>query len=163
MSLRRLVLSLAALAVVVSGLAACASSGAAKEVTVFHGAPTATVDLVTDGAATPGDVRVFSAQLTDASGAAIGNLRGTLTTTEVAASGDEIRSAYLICSFAKPEDQLVIGGESSYPKDATTIAPGTAVIRPVIGGSGIYAGARGWAETFHNADGSWRHVFHLLP
>lgn len=156
----RLVALIAVLALAVA-LVGCSPSG--KTITVHHGAPTATVDLVSAGTASPGDVRVFSAATTDDAGAALGHLRATLTTTEIAANGDETRSAFMVFSFAKPEDQIVVGGESAYPKDAATIPAGTATTRPIIGGSGAYVGARGYAESIHNADGSWKHVLHLQP
>ena len=166
MSSRRLLTALLALLVLASvAVAGCSSSSAGQVVTILHsGDLTATAVPVTAGAASPGDVRVFSVATTDEKGAPLGHLRGTLTTTAVdATTGDEIRMAELVASFARPEDQIVIGGESAYPKDQSTIPAGTAIIRPIIGGSGIYAGARGYTETFHNADGTWRHVFHLLP
>jgi hypothetical protein len=45
--------------------------------------------------------------------------------------------------------------------DRPTIAKQSVAVRPVIGGSGKYAGARGWCVSTHHADGAWTHVFHL--
>ncbi|MEI7745174.1 MAG: hypothetical protein WCK58_15670 [Chloroflexota bacterium] len=151
--------------VLVAALAGCGGSAAERIVTVHHGAPTATLVAVDATKASPGDVRVFSVPLTDDGGAPMGNLRGTLTTTAIdtPAAGDEIRMTDLVFSFSKAQDQIVLGGESAYPKDQATIAAGTSIIRPVVGGSGAYNGARGYAETIHAADGSWKHIFHLLP
>jgi hypothetical protein len=50
-----------------------------------------------------------------------------------------------------------------YPSEGSTIRVSDTVVRPVVGGSGAYAGARGSAETTHLPDGSWKHVFRLTP
>jgi hypothetical protein len=134
-------------------------------VTITHGPVQATlVDAPPQGASI-GDVRYFSIPATDDAGRT-GRLTASLTTSSIdyPNPGDELRIAQLVFVFgADMSDQLVIGGAADYPKDASTIQPGTATVRPVLGGSGKWAGARGWAESFHLADGTWKHVFHLMP
>ena len=76
--------------------------------------------------------------------------------------GSEIRIGRLIFSFANAADQIVVDGVSVYPAAGATIAVDSSTIRPITGGSGAYAGARGWCESFHLADGTWKHVLHLL-
>ena len=34
-------------------------------------------------------------------------------------------------------------------------------VRPIVGGSGKYAGAGGWCTTVDYANGNWAHTFHL--
>jgi hypothetical protein len=154
----RLLVVLAALAF---ALAACSSSGG-RTVTVTHAAVTLEyVDLGASGASV-GDERVTAIAF-NVDGGGTGRLDAVLTTTAVNAPnpGDEIRIGHLVFMFGTGPDQLVVDGTSAYPAQSATIAQDSSTVRPIVGGSGAYAGARGWAESFHLADGTWRHVFHL--
>ena len=51
------------------------------------------------------------------------------------------------------------GGLSLYNTDLSTIAAGSRTVRPIIGGSGIYSGARGTAVSTNLGDQGFRHVF----
>lgn len=137
-----------------------------RVITVYH----ATVAMTTipvnrGGPASLGDLRVANAILTDRSGLRIGELHGTLITTAIdtPGPGDEIRQSNLVFQVGRPQDQIVVGGESAYPASSSTIATATTIVRPILGGSGRYAGARGTARTDHFDDGTWRHVFRLMP
>jgi hypothetical protein len=66
-----------------------------------------------------------------------------------------------VFTFASAGDQIYVGGAAVYPAKGSTIKVASSVVRPILGGSGKYAGASGWCETEHLADGSWRHTFHL--
>jgi hypothetical protein len=94
-----------------------------------------------------------------------GRLDGILTTTAVNSpeAGSEIRLSQLVFTFATESDQVFVSGTSVYPAASATIKADSSTIRPIIGGSGVYAGATGWCESFHLADGTWRHVLHLTP
>ena len=48
---------------------------------------------------------------------------------------------------------------AAYQLSAADAPPAAA--SPVIGGSGAYAGATGWVDSTHNADGTWTHIFHI--
>ncbi len=136
-----------------------------RVVTLHHGHVTSEyVDLGAPGPSV-GDVWVLTAALTDDSGAALGWLRGTVTTTaeNQPGPGDEIRNVDLVLQAGGAGDQIVIGGQAAYPKDGGTLASGSVTIRPITGGSGAYAGARGWVETRHFANDTWDQVAHLLP
>jgi quercetin dioxygenase-like cupin family protein len=93
----------------------------------------------------------------------VGQLDSTLTTVGIDQPnpGDEVRISVLIFSFNDYADQIVVNGTAAYPKAGSTLAAGTAVTRPITGGTGAFAGATGWAESEHLEDGSWRHTFHL--
>jgi hypothetical protein len=160
MPIRRVVrLAFAVLAVALV-VAACSSGG--RTVTVTHGPVTLEyVDLGKTGPSL-GDERV-TAIATAIDGGGTGRLDAVLTTTAIDApnKGDEIRIGHLVFTFGTAGDQIVVDGTSAYPASSPTIAQDTSTIRPIVGGSGAYAGARGWAESFHLADGTWRHVFHL--
>ena len=77
------------------------------------------------------------------------------------AKGKEIRVTKLVFLFQKPEDQIEIGGASVYSAVAQTRPKQSVTIRPIVGGSGAYAGATGWASSVHYANGNWTHTFHL--
>lgn len=142
--------------------------------TVTHGAVTTL--LVTPGSTGHqlGDLRVLPATgLRDEAGVLVGRLDASLLTTSVdfPAAGDEVRMSQLNFvfgpgdgQFAGSADQLVVSGSGFYPGAGSTIATGSALVRPVTGGSGRYAGATGSARTEHLADNTWRHTFTLwLP
>jgi len=88
-------------------------------------------------------------------------MTGTLTTVTVGrADGNEIRQSNLTFVFGGETNQMVIGGISLYPPTSATIAAGAKTIRPIIGGSGIYDGARGYVVTTNLGADGWTHVFH---
>jgi hypothetical protein len=167
---------LAALALVLGG-AGAASPGSARETAatasrslvlrVAHGPVTASNSQYVDAAPTGpsvGDVRTYYLPLTRRGRASpIGYLTGTLTTTATGkpASGMELRTANLVFVIGRSANQIIVGGVSSYEQSAPTVRKRSVVTRPVIGGSGSYAGARGWCVTTHLANDSWTHVFHL--
>ncbi len=161
--LRRALLLVTA-AVLSFSLAPVASAEPVKTVTVAHGPVTATVVPVIPGTASPGDLRLFHIALTRPGRTkTIGFLSGSLLTTAVGvpAVGKELRSADLVFTVGAAKNQLVIGGTAGYDQQAPTVAKKTSTIRPVLGGSGRYAGARGWCESVHRKDGTWRHTFHI--
>lgn len=111
-----------------------------------------------------GDVRTYYLQLTrPGSSRGIGYLTGTLTTTATGRPrpGMELRTANLVFVLGRPANQLVVGGVAAYAQAASVLAKKSVVTRPVIGGSGKYAGARGWCVSTHLANNTWTHVFHL--
>lgn len=152
------------LCAVVLAVAACSSDqpNASKTVTVTHAAvtPVGTIPGAADGV---GTVRLFHADATF-EGIGPGSFDATMTTTSVdAAAGAETRITRIVFVLDDSNDQLIIEGSSVYPTAGSTIAVAQTVLRPIIGGSGTWSGARGTAATTHLADGSWKHVFTLLP
>lgn len=90
-------------------------------------------------------------------------MTGTLTTVAIDASdGTEWRTSNLVFVVGGESNQLVVGGVSLYPATSATIATGTQTIRPIIGGSGAYNGARGYVVTTNLGPRGWLHVFHVL-
>lgn len=111
-----------------------------------------------------GDVRTYYLPLSrPGSRRRIGYLTGTLTTTATGRPrlGMELRTANLVFVLGGAANQLVVGGVAAYAQSASVLAKKSVVTRPVIGGSGRYAGARGWCVTTHLANNTWTHVFHL--
>ncbi len=133
-------------------------------VKVAHPAVKANLHPVTPGTASPGDIRTFYTKLTKpGKSKRIGFMTGSLLTTEVGepAAGKEYRTADLVFTIGKARNQLIIGGVAVYEQQAPTVAERVTVIRPVVGGSGKYNGARGWSKSIHLKDGTWRHSFHV--
>ena len=87
-------------------------------------------------------------------------LAGTLTTLDPAMpNGQELRSSNLAFVFGAEKDQMVVGGISFFPPTGATIAIGQSTIRPVIGGSGKYSGARGQVVSTNLGANGFTHVF----
>ena len=59
-------------------------------------------------------------------------------------------------------DQLIVSGSGFYAGSQDTVSAGTVLVRPITGGTGRFAGARGWADSEHLGNDSWRHTFHFL-
>lgn len=153
---------LALFALSASLVSAC-TGGAATIVTFTHGAVTpTTIILGTDGSAV-GAVRTFHAEAAADDGTS-GTFDATMVTTSVdEAAGLETRLTTIVFSVSDGADQVILSGSAVYPAAGSTIKTAATVIRPIIGGSGRWSGARGWAESTHEADGSWTHAFHLEP
>jgi hypothetical protein len=162
---RRFVLAaLIAAAAIAAGACTPGSSGS-RTVTVTHGPVTLVYADLGQPGPSVGDTRGTEIATRIEGSQATGRLDAILTTTAVDApgKGDEIRIGHLVFTFASADDQIVVDGASVYPSASATIAVGATTVRPIVGGSGVYAGARGFAESSHLADGTWRHVFHLMP
>ncbi len=87
-------------------------------------------------------------------------LAGTLTTLNSAMpGGQELRSSNLTFVFGAEKDQMVVGGISLYPQAGATLADGQTTVRPVVGGSGKYSGARGQVVSTNMGAQGWTHVF----
>ena len=97
------------------------------------------------------------------SGGKAARVVGTLTNVgmDSPVKGKVIRTTKLVFIFANPNDQIEIGGASTYAKTAPTRPKASTTIRPIVGGSGAYAGATGWAESIHFTNGNWSHRLHL--
>jgi len=126
---------------------------------VYHQAVT---PIATSGSGV-GEVRTFFIPIAVDGTAADGQyLSGTLTTMAQAVSeGLELRSSNLTFVFGDEADQLVVGGVSLYPPTGATLAPGTKTVRPVLGGSGRYDGARGQVVSRNYGADGWTHTFRI--
>ena len=155
----------AALAMLVTAAPAHAAAGVASKVTsitkvaVYHQAVTPT-NVTGTGI---GTVRTFLIPIAVNGIAADGQyMTGTLTTLATGLPGNqEIRSSNLTFVFDGEANQIVVGGISLYPAAGSTIAVGTKTIRPILGGSGTYAGARGEVVSTNLGADGWMHVFLL--
>ena len=143
----------------VSAVAVAPASAAEKPVTVrvYHEA----VNPIAVSGTGIGTVRTFFIPIAVNGKAADGQyLTGTLTTLDTAMpGGQELRSSNLTYVFGAEKDQMVVGGVSLYPAAGPTIAAGQTTVRPVIGGSGKYSGARGQVVSTNMGANGWTHVF----
>jgi quercetin dioxygenase-like cupin family protein len=136
----------------------------ARSLTVTHGPVVTTLTTAGSDGHQLGDLRVVSIPLTGSDGSEAGRIDASLLTTSIDATGpgDEVRISTLVFTLGDdPADQVVVMGTGIYPAAGSTIAVDSTVVRPIVGGSGAFAGATGWAETEHLDDDSWRHTLHL--
>lgn len=160
-SLSAVIIGLIAL-IGVAGPAQAASKSGVTTVTVYH-QPVVPTAVTGSGI---GTVRFFSMPTAVNGVAADGQyMTGTLTTLDVGVpGGQEIRASNLNFVFGSADDQLVVGGIAIYPAAGATLPDGARVVRPVIGGSGKYAGAVGQAISTNLGSKGWTHVFKIrLP
>jgi len=157
-SLSTLLIGLVALVGLATPAQAAPKSGITT-VTVYH-QPVVPTAVTGSGI---GTVRYFSVPTAVNGVAANGQyLTGTLTTLDVGVpGGQEIRASNLNFVFGSSNDQLVVGGIAIYPAAGATLADGARVVRPVIGGSGKYAGAAGQAISTNLGAKGWTHVFKI--
>lgn len=144
------------------GIAAPAQAATASPVTTVTVYHQAVVPSLVTGSGI-GTVRYFAAPMAVNGVAADGQyFTGTLTTLDIGITGNqEVRASDLNFVFGNSADQLVIGGIAVYPASGATLPEGARVIRPVIGGSGKYAGAVGQAISTNLGSKGWTHVFKI--
>jgi len=134
--------------------------GTSATLSVYHGPVEVTLTNADSDGHRLGDLRVTSVPTTDADGETVGRLDATLTTVAIdtPAVGDELRTSALVFTFdVGDESQVVVQGSAHYPGQGATIATGDTTARPIVGGSGRFAGVSGEAVTEHFEDGSWVH------
>lgn len=131
-------------------------------ITLDQAAPT--VETIEDPApGRHGDVTYYEAPLTR-NGKPAGNLRGTIVITDVTpdSSGEEVRLRTLV--FALPKGQIVAIGTSDYSLPAVANVPvlRRAATTAIVGGTGVYSGARGQVKSIRKADGTYSQILMIL-
>jgi hypothetical protein len=135
-----------------------------KRITVLHGPTDASNSQSTDLGApghSVGDLLTVAIPFT--AGKQSGTLVGSLMTVAVdkPSVGQDIRTSQLTFVFGDNANQIVIGGQAVYEISQPTLSIGVVTVRPVLGGSGKYSGARGYVESTRLADNTWKHVLHI--
>jgi hypothetical protein len=120
------------------------------------GIPT-TVDLAPAGHS-PADLTVFAANMRNRRGRLVGRARG-MQTTVVRDGATFVMQANI--TYDLRGGQIVVGGASRFPAGDDRPVRGRKFVRPVVGGTGRYAGARGTLTTITRKNGSFRQVFRL--
>lgn len=109
----------------------------------------------------PGDLYVYEGALRQ-KGKRIGSIYGSNSTIKISGKR-EIVQGQLSYDFGGG-DTLVVTGISVYPVDgANGFVVGEQVARVVVGGTGVYSGARGNVTTTHQKNGTYKHVVRLYP
>jgi hypothetical protein len=134
--------------------------------TVYEDAPKMSLLDVGQPGNSPGDVYYFSAPLRSSAGGQItGEVFGSKTLIKLASEANpnvEKRGTLLFFTFGAGQDQIVVFGITDYSPTAGEFAAGKPVVRPVLGGTGKYMGARGQVTSTRNADGWYTQVFTLI-
>ena len=165
---QRMVRGLAALSAsaLIAACGAHSTNPSNETFTVYQDAPKMSlVDLGAPGNSL-GDVYHFSAPLhSERGGPVTGEVIGSKTLVKVASDANpnlERRATLLFFTFAEGKDQIIAFGAADYSPSAPEFDAGQPVVRPVLGGTGKYMGARGQVTSTRNADGSYTQVFTLL-
>jgi hypothetical protein len=165
---RRMASGLAALfaSILIAACGAHPTNQSTESFTVYEDAPKmGLLDLGAPGNSV-GDVYHFSAPLhSEPGGPVTGEVIGSKTLVKVAADANpnlERRATLLFFTFAEGNDQIIAFGAADYSPSAPEFGAGQAVVRPVLGGTGKYMGARGQVTSTRNSDGSYTQRFTLL-
>jgi hypothetical protein len=165
---QRMVRGLAALSAsaLIAACGAHSTNPSNETFTVYQDAPKMSlVDLGAPGNSL-GDIYHFSAPLhSERGGPVTGEVIGSKTLVKVATDANpnlERRATLLFFTFAEGKDQIIAFGAADYSPSAPEFDAGQPVVRPVLGGTGKYMGARGQVNSTRNADGSYTQVFTLL-
>jgi Dirigent-like protein len=162
LKLRRLsFVALGAVVLALAGVAAGFASGSnVRVVHIITAKPhIGTLDFPPRGKS-PGDVYVFDATiLSPSSHRVIGRLRGTQTEIKIE-RGMETVQGMLTYQFGDGSE-IVIGGLAAYPLTGKNLVKGRTFVRPVLGGTGRYAGARGVVLSRRLSGNRYDQVFKL--
>jgi len=156
----------ASASVLITACGAHSNNPSTETFTVYEDAPKMSLlDLGAPGNSL-GDVYHFSAPLhSERGGPVTGELIGSKTLVKMASDANpnlERRATLMFFTFADGNDQIIALGAADYTPSAPEFGAGQPVVRPVLGGTGKYIGARGQVTSTRNSDGSYTQVFTLL-
>jgi hypothetical protein len=150
-------------------IAACgarSTNSSTETFTVYEDAPKMSLLDLGEPGNSPGDVYHFSAPLRSSRGGPVtGEVFGSKTLIKLATGTNpdvENRGTLLFFTFGGHQNQIVVFGITEYSPSAGEFAAGKSVVRPILGGTGKYIGARGQITTTRNADGPYTQMFTLL-
>jgi hypothetical protein len=164
---QRIMTAAAALSVsaLIAGCGARSTNRSNETFTVYEDAPKMSLLDLGEPGNSPGDVYHFFAALRSSPGGQVtGEVSGSKTLIKLATEANpdlERRGTLMFFTFGG-QDQIVVFGITDYSPTAGEFAAGQPVVRPVLGGTGKYMGARGQLSSTRNTDGSYTQVFTLL-
>jgi len=165
---QRMIIAAAALSLsaLIAGCGARSTNPSTETFTLYQDAPKMSLlDLGAPGNSL-GDVYNFSAPLhSERGGPVTGEAIGSKTLLKLASDANpnlERRATLMFFTFAEGSDQIIAFGAADYTPSAPEFGAGQKVVRPVLGGTGKYIGARGQVTSTRNADGSYTQVFTLM-
>lgn len=132
-------------------------------ITLKQEAPTRTAIDLGEPGPSAGDLQFFEAKLSG-DGGLTATLTGLVITAHVppaGSEGEETALAQMTFDFGDG-NSLVVEGKHVYPGAGAEFTPGAPQVRAVVGGTGIYMGARGQLETSRQDDDSYAHAFTLI-
>jgi Dirigent-like protein len=153
--------ALGAIVLALAGVAAGFASGSnVRVVHIMTARPhIETLDFPPKGKS-PGDVYVFDATIiSPSSQRVIGRLRGTQTDIKIE-HGMETVQGMLTYQFGDGSE-IVIGGLAAYPLTGKNLVKGQTFVRPVLGGTGRFAGASGVLYSRRLSGNRYDQVFKL--
>lgn len=142
------------------------TSPSTETLTVYQDAPKMSLlDLGAPGNSL-GDVYHFAAALhSERGGSVTGEVIGSKTLVKLptdANPNQERRATLMFFTFADGKDQIIAFGAADYSPSTPEFDADKPVVRPVLGGTGKYMGARGQVTSTRSSDGSYTQVFTLL-
>jgi len=118
-----------------------------------------TVDLGPKGKS-GGDVYVFDGPLLDSEEEeSIGSVYGTQTS--IAMDDDSETVQAMITYDFRNGDRITVGGVGEYPRGDRGLVENQEFERPILGGTGRYAGASGTVTSVRRSDDSYEHTFEI--
>ena len=150
-------------------MAACGAhcnNPSTETLTIYQDAPKMSLlDLGAPGNSL-GDVYHFSAALhSERGGPVTGEVVGSKTLVKMPTDANpnlERRATLIFFTFAEGKDQIIAFGAGDYSPSTPEFDADKPVVRPVLGGTGKYMGARGQVTSTRSSDGSYTQVFTLL-
>ena len=145
-------------------IAGCQTGSSAMDFTLVQALPHIDFTDVAAKGDSPGDTEEFYAPLTR-DGKPAGHVSGVLMIEDMpnnvtGVAGAEERLTLL--NFDLPDGLIMVGGQAPYPAGEQTMRPQAPAVRPVIGGTKAYLGARGEVTTTKQSDQTYLHEFHLI-
>jgi hypothetical protein len=154
------VLALAGLGTLALG--GCGGGSDGKTFTVISTAGGVTLKRIDLGSPGPsaGDLIVFDGPLVSTDGRKpAGHVYGTQTSVK-ATEATEVVQAFITYDFGDG-NRITIGGTGTYRTGATGLQPGKTFVRPILGGTGTYAGADGTLTSVHMSNGDYEQTFRI--
>lgn len=156
----RILLASISVVAAIAVAAGCGDDGETLSVVApAQGLHQSTVDLGPEGKS-GGDIYVFDGPLLDEDEEeSIGNVYGTQTSIALDSDAETVQ-AMITYDFGDG-DRITIGGIGQYPRGDAGLVEGQEFERPILGGTGRYAGADGTVTTVRRADGAYEHTFEI--
>jgi hypothetical protein len=156
----------ASASVLIAACGAHCNNSSTETLTIYQDAPKMSLlDLGAPGNSL-GDVYHFSAALhSERGGPVSGEVIGSKTLVKLPADAkpnQERRATLMFFTFAEGKDQILAFGAADYSPSTPEFDADKPVVRPVLGGTGKYMGARGQVTSTRSLDGSYPQVFTLL-
>ena len=156
----RISLAFVMIGAVIAVSAGCGDGGETLSVVATaKGQHLATVDLGPPGKS-GGDVYVFDSPLLDSEEEeSIGSVYGTQTSIALDSDSETVQA--MITYDFRDGDRITVGGISEYPRGDRGLVENQEFERPILGGTGRYAGARGTVTSVRRPDDSYEHTFEI--